>query len=277
MSLRLGTYNILIPRPDKEEKGHPWRARRQQVIATIEDNFDLIGLQEVDSSPEHGQAAYVAQELQALGWSGYEPEHDLPAPYGDVFHHRLPIYWREELFSLQKAGVFKISGWTPEELALMPILEDRYCTYARLTHRATGVSFLMLNTHFQHGLDRSPLERTIALAKQAESFAKVRKELATASLSTPVFFLGDFNNDSPVLRSLYEEGFNDAQQSALALPRIHWAHNSFHNWEEPRPKEGKHIDHLLWRLPSGFSPLSAQVILSEASDHYPLQLEVEYL
>ena len=57
--MRVGTYNVLIPRDDKADKAQmSWESRKAAVVETIDQGFDLVGLQECSTAPTHGQAGY---------------------------------------------------------------------------------------------------------------------------------------------------------------------------------------------------------------------------
>ena len=263
--MRIGTYNVLVPRDDKPNKAQEsWESRKAAVVETIDSGFDLVGLQEVSSWPPHGQASYLVEELGARGWAGYYPW--VRKLFADEFSERVPIFWRPELFTLLEEGQLFLSGWNQAELALVPILEARYASFVKL-QTVDGSVLWFYTLHLQHErLEASAIESQFARAKReegqrvvAEHIRKNRAEGETAIVA------GDFNasETSPVLAEL--AGLENITARAESVEN--WGFNSFHDWRHP--EESEHIDHVLITGPGEVS--EASIVLSNSSDHHPVR------
>jgi endonuclease/exonuclease/phosphatase family metal-dependent hydrolase len=261
-TVHVGTYNVLIPRDDNPAKAQSsWEHRKASVVETINASFDLVGLQECSTYPPHGQAGYLVEELTGRGWTGYYPWKT--KLFADEFHERLPIFWRAELFKLLEAGQLLLSAWTPEELAEVPILEARYASFVKL-QTMSGTILWFYTLHLQHFTDHgSAREVELALAKQEEAQRVLAAHIASSVREgETVVVAGDFNalQTSPVLAPL-------EHMNHYAQRKAHWEHNSFHDWTYPQTSE--HIDHVLLAGPGAVC--EAAIILSKASDHYPVR------
>lgn len=256
---------MLVPRHDKPNKAQEsWESRKASVVETIDSNFDLVGLQEVSSWPPHGQASYLVENLEPLGWTGYYPwAHKL---FADEYSERIPIFWRPELFTLLDSGQFLLSGWNQAELALVPILEARYASFVKL-QTADGSILWFYTLHLQHETTAaSPIEAKYARAKREEGQQVLAKHIQRhRAPGETAIVAGDFNASevSPVLSELV--GLEDIAQRARSVEN--WRFNSFHDWRHPEDSE--HIDHVLISGPGEVS--EAAIVLSNASDHHPVQ------
>jgi endonuclease/exonuclease/phosphatase family metal-dependent hydrolase len=266
--LNIGTYNILIPRPDINEKGQLWVNRKERVVDTIVENFDLVGLQEVDVSDRFGQSDYVYSQLVAAGFSGYVPNITDASPYLDEFHSRVQIFWKTDKLRPLALGSIQLSGVFPGEEVETPIVENRYASYG-VFETNEGVRFLFVTLHLQHGLDHRPVDQEMCLRKQRESMVVLRN-LVESIGEQNVLLVGDFNNVSPELTPLCSLGLVDVAD--LDNEFVNRQHATFHNWDKERDSAGGHIDKVLVR---GDVRLGrAEVVLSHASDHYPIRVEL---
>jgi len=268
--LRVGSYNVLIPRDDRPNKAQEsWEKRRAAVIETIEVGFDLVGLQECSTFPPHRQAGYIVEKLTDRGWTGYLPwEHKL---FDDPFHERIPIFWRPALFELLDAGQLLLSSWTNEELAEVPILENRYASFVKLLHRESQQVVWFYTLHLQHETSRATeREAELAQEKREQGEHLVADHIHDhVALGETVILGGDFNavDVSPYLHD--RAGLEDVANLASVVKN--WQRNSFHNWDHPL--EGKHIDHMLIGGPARVE--EAEIVHSNASDHHPVRAVIE--
>lgn len=113
------------------------------------------------------------------------------------------ILYRTARLALLDSGTFWLSP-TPEvpgskgwDAAL-----ERIATWARFRDRATGCTYLHLNTHFDH----------IGETARQESARLIRRRLATLAAGDPVIVTGDLNSDprSPVYRIFTRDTIPDA-------------------------------------------------------------------
>lgn len=263
--MRVGSYNVLIPRDDRPNKAQEsWESRKASVVETIDSSFDLVGLQECSTTPAHGQSSYLVEELTARGWTGYFPwESKL---FADQFSERLPIFWRPELFTLLEAGQLLLSGWNQAELAEVPTLEARYASFVKL-QTAVGGTLWFYTLHLQHETSHAS-EREIILAreKREQGQAVVAAHIeAHRSPGATVILGGDFNTPEIAPSLGAQGGLRNIRNCAERVRD--WHRNSFHDWEHPEHSE--HIDHVL--LSSPLRVLEAAIVQSNASDHHPVR------
>jgi len=268
--VRVGSYNVLIPRDDRPNKAQEsWERRKAAVIETIEVGFDLVGLQECSTFPPHRQAGYIVEKLRDRGWASYLPwDHKL---FADDFHERIPIFWRPDLFELLDAGQLLLSSWTDEEIAEVPILENRYASFVKLLVKGSDHVLWFYTLHLQHETSRAG-ERELELAheKREDGEHVVADHIHDhVGLGETVILGGDFNTVelSPYL--FERAGLRDV--SELAGWVKHWERNSFHNWDHPLT--GEHIDHMLIAGPARVE--EAEIVHSNASDHHPVRAVIE--
>lgn len=262
-SLRIGTYNILMPRTDHLTKGvASWIERKESVIDTIDQEFDFVGLQEVEFNEPHLQGEQLTEELENRGWVGYIPSRD--KLFKDRFHERLPIFWRPEVFKLHRAGQILLSSWLPHELSQVPILENRYGSFVKGT-LSSGQKLTFYTLHFQHQTSGAQLlESQVTQLKRAEA----QRSLVTHLLNNQekdelVIIAGDFNSSEPLLE-FAAAGIREVNSVVENLER--WDHDSFHDWKDP--KNGNHFDRVF--ISKEVSGGSARIGDSLASDHYPV-------
>lgn len=265
-SLRVGTYNILIPRPDVKEITHSWDSRKEQIVDTITRGFDLVGLQEVDTSPTFNQAQYVLEELQKRKWDGYIPGVTHPTKYDkeDIFHSRVPIFWNTNLLQPLFLNTVQVSNAYPAEEKETPIVENRYASYG-LFQTSTGEHLFFITHHLQHGFDHGLAEQIMASRKQANALTRIGA-LTETMKEFPVVVAGDFNNPTPwsLLDTSYglQDSFDVAEEVECKK------FNTFHNWQNPLLLNSEHIDHIY--VNDKVKVLAAKILLDKGSDHYPV-------
>lgn len=170
------TFNIRYA--GARDGANRWSQRRGLVIERIRAAApDLLGLQECRDG---GQAAYVRQRLPEYEFYGVPRGGDGPTAL-----EMAPILWRRSAFRLRRRGVFWLSetprapgstGWD----AMFP----RTATWAELTHRPSGRSFLFLTTH----LDLRP-------AAIDGAARLLRRQVARVAARGAAVVCGDFNAD----------------------------------------------------------------------------------
>lgn len=265
--MRVGSYNVLIPRDDSPGKAQDsWESRKASVVETIDSSFDLLGLQECSTAPHHRQSSYLVEELTARGWVGYLPwESKL---FEDEFHERLPIFWRPELFELISSGQLLLSSWTEEELLSVPTLENRYASFVELRSRTCGSKLWFYTLHLQHQTaTASEIEATLTELKREQSQTLLAEHMASAiARGETVVLGGDFN--SPRVSGSLSSLANICSKADIVE---NWHLDSFHDWIHPENSE--HIDHVLFAGPGRVR--NASIVLSNASDHHPVRAILE--
>jgi endonuclease/exonuclease/phosphatase family metal-dependent hydrolase len=257
--LRLGTYNVLIPRTDTQGKGiSSWLSRREGVIETIDHDFDFVGLQECSFHETHLQGQYIREQLTSRDWESYIPKDEKLFP--DEFHERLPIFWRKGAFKLEEKGQLLLSSWTTQELEQVPILENRYGSYVA-GKLMNGRKIIFVTVHLQHTTEKpSQLEMDLTALKRYEAHKVLRNFLDSRPMDESLFVAGDFNAPEEP-RALHARVI-PAENVAASLER--WEHDSFHDWEHPMGSN--HLDKVL--VSRDLQGGHLRIGESRQSDHY---------
>lgn len=270
-NIRFGTYNV-VPRPFKDKHLHEWKDRKTAVINTIINHCDIVGIQEYDTETPFQLSQYIEKQLITHHkWEAYLPQKDNTLPFTDVFHHRLPIFWKPNLFELQNAGQFRLSTWNTQEAHITPIVEDRYCSWVKVAHKPSKEIYYVYNLHQQHHtVDGSLAEINMSYRKQTDGLNNLLTHINALPGGSNVIVLGDFNNHNIPEWFLNQ---SDLKESAIRTDpdrRFNLEYNSYHNWDKPDPKTNSHIDHIL--VSSNVKVFSTTMVLEpEGSDHYLLQ------
>lgn len=267
---RIGTYNVLIPRTDTPvNEAHSWRERREAVVNTIVDEFEIVGLQECNFGEAYEQGEFIVEELERRHWQSYIPSK--VKLFNDHFHERLPIFWKPEIFELEEAGQIELSSWSPHELEQVPILEKRYSSFIK-GRLHDGRSLLFFTLHLQHAIaNASPLELALARMKREESQSRLLQTLgAKVHAHYLVIVAGDFNTAEPLFN--FEESLL-LEVAKAAKVKERWSYNSFHDWKAPAA--GKHIDRIF--VTAELAGGVAKIGTSLASDHFPVSYQLPAL
>ncbi len=171
--LNVMTYNI---RYATENDGvNAWSKRKDKVFDLLKKyDPDVIGIQEALIS----QIRDIVDALPGYDYVGVGRDDGKEAGEFSA------ILYKKERFTIDESSTFWLSK-TPEK----PGSKDwdaaitRVATWAKMTDKQSGSSFLMLNTHFDH-IGKVAREQSAALLKQQAS--KIAGKL-------PVIITGDFN------------------------------------------------------------------------------------
>lgn len=243
MSLRFLSFNI---RTAKASSGPPWAERREHVVRLIaETEPDVAGLQEATGRQLLDLAAALPR---------YRPLGRARGRLGRGEH--CPLLVDEDAFDILEGGDFWLSerpsrpgsrGWDASA--------PRICTWAALRARATGVRFVVFNTHLDQAGPTARERGAVLLAARAAGHAR-----------HPRVLLGDLNADpdSAPLRLLAEAGFRDTYRER----HPDGADGTFHRFTGKA--DGPRIDYVL--CDERWSVVEARVLRSapEASDHFPV-------
>jgi len=158
----------------------PWSARVPEIRTRIADyDADLIGLQETHTDADI--AMIVPPKKYSL--VNY---HLGSFQYGDA-----ALLFRTERFQLLDSGQLWL-GPTPElplALGFRALSVIRYVNWALLKEKATGFTFLFVNTHFDNaGGNKEP------------SSALFRERITRLARNLPVIVTGDFNSKATTER-----------------------------------------------------------------------------
>lgn len=256
--LRVMTFNIRYDNP--RDSGNAWPNRKDWVASLVRfHGADVVGVQEA--------LAHMLTDLDArlpgfarvgVGRTDGQKRGEFSA-----------ILYRTDRLALLDSGTFWLSP-TPEVVASKgwDAALERIATWARFRDRATGCSYLHLNTHFDH------------MGEQArqESARLIRRRLASLGAGLPVVMTGDLNADptSASYRILTRDTIAGAippLSDAMTASRSgHYGPTS--SWNAFRAIEpGRRIDYI---LVSGPVDVRAHGILPDywdgrfPSDHLPV-------
>ena len=137
---------------------------------------DVLGVQE--ATPEWMRV--LDKKLKLYDWVGVNREKG-----GSPFEtgESCPVFYLKTRYTLADSGNFWLSD-TPDEPSFGPGAAcKRICTWAKLTDRRTGETFLHINTHFDH------------VSKEARAAAAeiVTQFIAQSCAGFPVVFTADMN------------------------------------------------------------------------------------
>jgi endonuclease/exonuclease/phosphatase family metal-dependent hydrolase len=192
--LRVMTFNIRYDNP--EDGVNAWPNRRDRVAGLVRfHGADAVGVQEAE--------AHMLRELDArlpgfarvgVGRTDGHEEGEFSA-----------ILYRTARLELLASGTFWLSP-TPDVVGSKgwDAAIERVATWARFRDRATGCTFVHLNTHFDHIGDRA----------REESARLVRMRLSSLAAGLPVVLTGDLN--VPPTHAAYRVFTRDTIAGAIA-------------------------------------------------------------
>lgn len=175
--LRVASYNIRWPNPD--DGLDRWDLRRHRVAQTLERlRPDIFGIQECYAF----QAVYLMGQLPGYRIVGVGREDG--ATRGEM----TAILYRADRLELLDHGHLWLSD-TPDVVGSVgwDAALTRMATWVVVEDRATGDTWLFVNTHFDHA---GPTARTES-AKLLGRF--IREKSAELGPDTPAVLMGDFN------------------------------------------------------------------------------------
>lgn len=251
MKLKVVSFNILCVDRGENYLISDRAPRLKAVIAPF--NPDVIGIQEYrDPWEPHIKALFPEYDMfNAWRSDGWDRESG-------------PILWKRDKFELVDKGNFWYSD-TPEVMSGKEWDEEyhcnRVCEYVILRDKASGESFVAMNTHFGFG-DNGQVKS-----------AKLLTEYAKKISDLPTFITGDFNM-FPCFPAYAEmvKSFTDVNAKIAG-----YTGNTFHNFGTEADARGP-IDYCF--INDKVTPLSFRVITETVngfypSDHYGLEIELE--
>jgi endonuclease/exonuclease/phosphatase family metal-dependent hydrolase len=260
--LRILSFNIRYHNP--QDGVHAWPRRKERVASLLRlYRPDLMGLQEV----LRDQLDDLRRRLPGFGWVGVG--RDDGRDQGEF----APIFYRRNRLDLLESDTFWLSetparpgslGW---DAACV-----RIATWARFTDRATGRTFLHLNTHLDHRGEQA----------QVESARLLRKFLAERTTPDLALITGDFNctaDSEPyaLLTNAVAAAGSPLADAMLASETPHHGPSGTLNSDFTDPLRDK-IDYIFTWQSDGESPAAvdspfvvhAHAVLADQWDgHYP--------
>jgi len=254
--LKVMTFNLRFA---SDVMPHAWSVRRPVTKACLELTApDLIGTQEGVKA----QLADMRADLPAYAMIGQGREGGEKGEY-------MAIFYRRTRFELLETHDYWLSE-TPEVVGSKSWKSSlpRMVTWARFRDKASGKSFVFVNTHFDH----------ISEEARAQSAKLIRMRLADLKPADPILLVGDFNavaKASAAYTTLTGDGFL-VDLFRTAPERKGEELNTFHGYRKAN-RDGIHIDWLLGR--GGWKAKTAAVVEFEVkgqfpSDHFPVMVKV---
>ncbi|HLQ82210.1 MAG TPA: endonuclease/exonuclease/phosphatase family protein [Bacillota bacterium] len=209
-TLNLGTYNIFSSEHEDRFPDNTWDSRRLavgRIIRQRNNNPDILAIQE-------GQvAAQVDDLVDTLGrsWSHHVTTTDL-SPRA--------VLWRIGMFEPLDQGEVEIMGDDIDGYA-----GQRFGTFVRLRHLATGGQLLVLNVHLPTG---SSEELQAIRHSSANRIADLAEQWSTQYGDIPIVAMGDFNNYFDTVigglpsapRTMVDRGFQETFHAAPPEARM---------------------------------------------------------
>jgi endonuclease/exonuclease/phosphatase family metal-dependent hydrolase len=261
LAVRVMSFNIRYG--TAEDGADHWDKRKTLLLDAIRaSDPDLLGMQEVLAE----QADFLREQLSGYGFTGSGRDD------GKRGGEYSPIMFKRDRFELLVAGQYWLSE-TPQKVgstgwdAALP----RIMTWARLKEKATGVSFLIANTHWDHVGNRA----------RVESARLMRRLIDANRRGQPVIVTGDFNSfetdeQYKTLTAADKTGVRLIDAYREMNPDRRADEASFHDFKGNR--DGLRIDWILhspeWRA-TGAGIDHTERDGHYPSDHFPVTAEME--
>ena len=253
---RIATWNVRCIEVKDSLQGDAWSKRAPEIAKVVRfRNFDVVGMQEVDST----QRGMLEELLPEYEW------------VLDRSTEGNPIAFRKDRLELLDNGVFWYSR------SMIPGAKDwdskhpRYCNWVRLVERETRKEFFVFNTHWDNKGDTARMES----ARMTRSLVpRIAGESATV-------LMGDLNikpGRKPIQILKEDSLFREALEIS---PIVSIPEGSFTKFRTDRHSEAT-LDHMFCR---GSVDILRYGILRETyfdgeqyrfpSDHHPVMIEIE--
>ena len=237
------SYNIYISGTGKKSPEN----RAEGVLANINNtNPDVFGLQEADFDWINRLSVNLP-DYSFVGRGRGKGETE------DEFS---PVFYKTDKFNLVDSGTFWFSK-TPEKSSLTwGSAFRRICTWAVLEDKATGFTFGVFNSHWDH---LSVVSRNNSAKLLAEKINEYAKDI-------PVVLTGDFNckPNTVAFETLVNAGF----VSSMYVAENTVTSGTYHGYTKGDAADELPIDHIMFRKTNGYAE-SYNVIKTKINDIYP--------
>lgn len=251
-NINIMTFNIRLD--VKSDSLNGWEYRKDRVAKTVlVNNVDILGSQEV----LHNQLMDMEKALPDYTWIGVGRKDGVEE--GEYS----PIFYNNKKFTEVGSGYFWLSetpmlagskGW---DAAC-----ERIATWAKLKDNATGKTFFVLNTHFDHIGE---------IARRESSKLIMEKiKLYTQKKQYPTIVMGDFNStsESGAYKTITDVSnplhLTDSRTIASKVNGPNW---TFHDFGRQPIKEREVIDYIF--VNKDVKVLSYDVIDGTKTTAYP--------
>lgn len=256
--LVIATFNIRYDNPN--DAPNSWENRKLPVSQLIRfHSFDIFGIQE----GMHHQVKDLESLLPNFAFVGKGRDD------GKEKGEYSAIFYQKEKYKVEESATFWLASETDHPNKGWDAALPRVCTWARMIEIATGRSFYVFNTHFDHrGFEARNQSAALILDKI--------KTINSQNLS--VFLMGDFNVDqsSDAYRLLKNaEGMKDTFDSADFV----YANNGSTNAFDLTKSHDRIIDHIF--VSKGLK-VKKYGILTDTyqnrfpSDHFPVMAVIAW-
>ena len=234
-----------------------WPSRTPLVIRTIYNaDPDTLGVQEAHIGWMNALKACLPDyDYVGVGRNDGKEDGEFSA-----------VFYKKEKFELLDSGSFWLSE-TPEKPGKgWDAACIRICSWAKLREKATGKTFVHLNTHLDH-------RGRVAMQKGAQLVAERGKAI---SGDAPAFFTGDFNvtPESEPYKAVLAGGFKDCRFAAANTD----TGNTFHAYGNPEDPASV-IDYVFFKGNvdvKTFAVIRKEIDGMLPSDHYPVFADVTF-
>jgi endonuclease/exonuclease/phosphatase family metal-dependent hydrolase len=243
-SLRVGSFNIQSVSLDKTAGlQRPWRQRRPTVVAQVMgEKVDVLGIQEANPSKTFASRLVDGtnqyRDLQiGLNKAGGHFALTNPYPYNClnssttykcVYRNRHASHGDRILYNSQTLSL--VSEGATRYTVQGPGADPRFVVWAVLRVRATGETFLFVNTHLRAG----------DVSTRRSQWTQLRSRVEALANGRPVVVVGDFNThkfdplSNQMLPAMRNAGFGDVlnqeyQVNPIRDPRAQSTVNGWFN------------------------------------------------
>lgn len=255
------TFNLRYDNPG--DGPNAWPLRKDMAAATILfHKADIVGMQEA----LRGQISDLETLLPGYAWIGVGRD---DGKDGGEFN---PVFYSRQRLRVAEQATFWLSA-TPEAVGSRGWdgACNRLVTWAKFDEIASGRSFYVFNTHFDH----------VGVVARRESAGLLLRRIAAIAGNGPAVVTGDFNcPPSGEPYRILVAGVEGASplldaRSASATP-LYGGSRSFNGFK-PITGPGEIIDHIFVR--GGLSVARSGVIADTwdgrfVSDHFPVLAEI---
>lgn len=252
----VATCNLLVD-AGATSPATAWSARRPLMQAGLRRLApDILGTQE--GLPH--QLRDLAGDLPEYHWTGQGRD---AGGQGEV----MAIFYRSARYQLREERHYWLSD-TPDlpGSATWGNHYRRMVTELRLFDGHAQRELIVLNTHWDHAVQGA----------REKSARLMRERTARWPAALPVVLTGDFNAEAghnPAYDLLVQDGFfRDAWNTSVLRPGDRQL-DTFHNFQNPPPREARRIDWILTRGPVRVDSVEIVNDPAEArrpSDHFPV-------
>jgi endonuclease/exonuclease/phosphatase family metal-dependent hydrolase len=263
-TFKILSCNIRFPQPEDEQSGDGWEARRElcgDVI--VEQRADIVCLQEARAY----QIEELKRRLPIFDVNG------MSQPTRELVQNNAIMYSRERFELLASGGIWfsehaHIAGSKGWDTA-----SPRHANWVRLRDRASGVQFIVWNTHFDHKGQRAREEQARMTVEAAAAFDPI---------GIPQVLTGDMNANikNRAIAVLTEGGWADTYAAIHGMADPGYTFHGFRGKERQLKGRGAKIDWIFVR--GDAETIDAEIIRDGRdgrypSDHYFISATLELL